>query len=134
MFQACQMKKALTNYFYKQIVCWYYRTLQQHKKAATLRLKQHVPTSIWKKSSTVREQPHRMCKNITSKVDCESAIAQHLITNPECAKTYTDDNLRTIGQARSSFHLGVLGSVYIKTQNPVLCRQKEIVFSLKPFN
>ena len=57
-----------------------------------------------------------------------------LITNPECAKTYTDDNFRIIGQARSSFHLGVLESVYIKTQNPVLCRQKEFVFFLKLFN
>ena len=36
-------------------------------------------------------------------------------------------------QARSSFHLGVLESVYIKTQNPVLCKQKEFVFSLGLF-
>ena len=75
-----------------------------------------------------------MCKNISSKITCESAIGQHLITNPEWAKTYTDDNFRIIGQARSSFHLGVLESVYIKTQNPVLCKQKEFVFSLKLFN
>ena len=93
----------------------------------------NVPKSIRKKSSTVREQPPRMCKNISSKINCESAIGQHLITNPECAKTYTDDNFRIIGQARSSFHLGVLESVYIKTQNPVLCRQTEFVFSLKLF-
>ena len=45
-------------------------------------------------------------------------------------QTYTDDNFRIIGQARSSFHLGVLESVYIKTQNPVLCKQKEFVFHL----
>ena len=72
-----------------------------------------------------------MCKNISSKINCQSAIGQHLIRNPECAKTYTDDNFRIIGQARSSFHLGVLKSVYIKTENPVLCRQKEFAFSLK---
>ena len=64
---------------------------------------------------------------------CDSAIGQHLITNPECAKTNTDDNFRIIGQARSSFHLGVLESVYIKTQNPVLCKQKEFVFSFRFF-
>ena len=75
-----------------------------------------------------------MCKNISSKINCESAIGQLLITNPECAKTYTDDNFRIIGQARPSFHLGVLEAVYIKAQNPVLCRQKEFVFSLKLFN
>ena len=94
----------------------------------------HVPTSIRKKSSTVREQQPRMCKNISFKINCESAIGQHLITNPDCAKTYTDDNFLIIVQARSSFHLGVLESVYIKTQNPVLCRQKEFAFSLKLFN
>ena len=97
------------------------------------RIKQHVPTSIRKKNSTLREQRPRMCKNISSKINCESAIGQHLITNPECAKTYTDDKCRINGQTRSSFHLGILESVYIKTQNRVLCRLKEFVFSLALF-
>ena len=74
-----------------------------------------------------------MCKIISSKINCESAIGQHLITNPECAKSYTDDNFRIIGQARSSFHLGVLESVYLKTQNLVLSRQKDFIFSLGIF-
>ena len=78
-------------------------------------------------------QPPRLCKNNNSKITCESAIGQHLLTNPECAKTYTDDNFRIIGQGRSSFHLGVLESVYIKTQNPVLCKQKDFIFSLGIF-
>ena len=85
------------------------------------RIKQHVPTSIRKKSNTIREQPPRLCKNNNSKINCESATGQHLLTNPECAKTYTDDTFRIIGQGRSSIHLSVLESVYIKTQNPVLC-------------
>ena len=97
------------------------------------RIKQHVPTSIRKKSNTVREQPPRLCKNNNSKINCESAIGQHLLTNPECAKTYTDDNFRIIGQGRSSFHLSVLESVYIKTQNPDLCKQKDFIFSLGIF-
>ena len=49
-------------------------------------------------------------------------------------QTYTDDNFRIIGQARSLFHLGVLESVYIQTQHPVLCRQNEFVCALKLFN
>ena len=89
--------------------------------------------SIRKKSNTLREQPPRICKKSNSKINCESAIGQHLIANPEFAKTYTDDNFRIIGQARSSFHLSVLESVYIKTQNSVLCRQKGFVFSLGLF-
>ena len=51
------------------------------------RIKQHVPTSIRMKNTT-REQPPRMCKNSISKVKSDSAIGQHLTTNPECAKTY----------------------------------------------
>ena len=99
----------------------------------TDRIKQHAPTSIRKKSNTVREQPPRLCKKNNSKINCESAIEQHLLTNPECAKTDTDGNFRIIGQARSSFHLSVLESFYIKIQNPVLCKQKDFVFSLRIF-
>ena len=47
------------------------------------RTKEHVPASIRKKSSTVREQPPRMRKNNNSKTNCESAIGRHLITSPE---------------------------------------------------
>ena len=86
------------------------------------RMKQHVPMSIKNKSNTVREQPPRVCKNNNSKINCESAIGQHLLTNPECAKTFTDDIFRIIGQARSSFHLSVLESVYIKTQTKSISR------------
>ena len=86
------------------------------------RIIQHVPTSIRKNSNTAREQPPRICKHNKSKINCESTIGQNLIANPERAKTYVDENFRIIGQARSSFHLSVLESVYINTQNPVLCR------------
>ena len=87
------------------------------------RIKQHPPTSVRKKRYAAGEQPPRICKNNKSKINYESAIRQHLIANPECAKTYTDDNFRIIGQARSSFHLSILDSVYIKTQNSILCKQ-----------
>ena len=90
------------------------------------RKKQQVPMIIREKISTVREPPACMCKNISSKITCELAIGQHLVTNPECAKTYTDSNFWIIGQT-TSFHLGVLESVYIMTQNPVLCGQKDSV-------
>ena len=60
--------------------------------------------------------------DVSSLFILDSAIGQHLINNLECAKTYSDD-FRFIGQARSSFHLSVLESICIKTQNPVLCKQ-----------
>ena len=86
------------------------------------RINQHVPTSIKTKSTITGEQPPCMCKTSNSKMKSDSAIRQHLITNPECAKTYTDDTFRIIGQARSSFQVRCLESVHIKTQNPVLCK------------
>ena len=82
-----------------------------------------------KQDIIIGEQPPRMSKYSNSKIKSDSAIGQHLIKNPECAKTYSDDNFWIIEQARSSFHLSVLESVYIETQNPVLCKQKEFIFS-----
>ena len=64
-------------------------------------------------SNAARGQPPCICKSSNSKIRCES---------------YTEENFRLIGQARSSFHLSVLKSVYIKTEKTeitaVLCRQK----------
>ena len=63
----------------------------------------------------------------------DSGIGQHLNKSPECTKTYSDDNFRTIGQARWSFLVSVLESAYINTQNPVLCKEQEFIFSLGLF-
>ena len=66
-------------------------------------IEQNVPTSIRTKNTTTREQPPRTCKNSISKMNSDSAIGQHLLTNPECAKTYTDDNFRIIGKQDRPF-------------------------------
>ena len=99
--------------------CYVGRTTQRLED----RIKQYLPMSTRTKNNMIREQPPFMCKNSISKIKSDSAIGQHLITNPECAKTYTDDNLRIIGQARSSFHLSIFESVYTQTQNPVLYKK-----------
>ena len=87
------------------------------------RIKQHVPTSLRKKTNTLREQPPRVCKGYNAIIKYDSAIG-HLIKNLECVKTYTDNNVGINGQTRSSFYLSVFESVYIKFQNPVQCIQK----------
>ena len=86
---------------------------------------------IWPTGQTldmpaVKEQPPHICKKKKSTNNCESTIEQHPSANPECGKTYADENFWIIEQARASFHLRVLESLYIKAQHPVLCRQKEI--------
>ena len=94
------------------------------------RIKQHVPSNIRNKTAPQREQPPRSCRSRNTVKTSDSAIGQHLLDNPDCEKLYNDDMFRIIGRARSSFHLAVLESIYIKTKKPPLCRQKEFVFSL----
>ena len=43
------------------------------------RIKQHVPTSIRKKSTTVREQPPRLCKNNNSKIKKSFSVCQEML-------------------------------------------------------
>ena len=94
------------------------------------RIKQHVPSNIRNKTAPQREQPPRSRRSRNTVKSSDSAIGQHLLDNPDCAKLYNDDMFRIIGRARSSFHLAVLESIYIQTKKPPLCRQKEFVFSL----
>ena len=75
------------------------------------RIKQHVLESI---KAPKREQPSRIWKNQHFQIQCDSEIGKNLFTNPECAKTYSDDSFKIIGQAKSPFHLEVSESVYIK--------------------
>ena len=95
------------------------------------RIKQHVPSTIRNKNASTRTQPKRDCKSTKSVKQCDSAIGLHLLNNKECADSYSDKNFEIIGRARSSFHLGTLEAVYIKTKQPFLCRQKEFVYSLR---
>ena len=94
------------------------------------RIKQHVPSKIRNKTAPQRKQPPRSCRSRNTIKTIDSAIGQHLLDNPDCAKLYNDDMFRIIGRARSSFHLAVLESIYKQTKKSPLCRQKEFVFSL----
>ena len=72
-------------------------------------------------------------KRTDTKPDCDSAIGQHLLDNDRCALNYDDERFSILAAARSSFHLNLLEATYIKTRRPVLCRQKEFVYTLKLF-
>ena len=50
------------------------------------RIKQHVPSHIRNKTHPKREQPPRSCKTKITTKTCDSAIGQHLLENPDCAK------------------------------------------------
>ena len=61
----------------------------------------------------------------------DSAIGLHLLQNPPYAQHYDDSKFSILAQSRSPFHLSAVETTFIRTSNPVLCRQKEFVCSLK---
>ena len=98
------------------------------------RIKQHVPQWLRQQLTRPRRsQPHRSCKRTDTKPDCDSAIGQHLLDNDRCALNYDDKRFSILAAARNSFHHNLLEATYIKTRRPVLCRQKEFVYTLKLF-
>ena len=75
----------------------------------------------------------RSCKPIKSfKAETSfSAIEQHLLQNPTCAREYNDNKFSILARGRISFYLSTLEATYIKTSKPNLCKQKEFVYGLK---
>ncbi len=83
------------------------------------RVKQHVLSSTRKKTVPQREQPSPASKPKSS-LKHDSAIGQHLLDNPECAKAYSENCFRIIGRARSTFHLAILESVHKNQGSPIV--------------
>ena len=88
------------------------------------RIKQHIPKNILKVLGT----------NKKPKSKPSSAIAQHLLKNISCGKQYQPSMFTIIGNGRSKFHLQVLEALHIVGMDPLLCRQKEFVYSMLLFN
>ena len=99
------------------------------------RIKQHVPNFIRRKQQPTKILPERKCKirSIATHQQCGSAIGLRLMQNPECALQYSNDQFSILAKARSMFHLSILEATYIKIRKPILCRQKEFVYSLQIF-
>ena len=106
------------------------RTLQRLQH----RIKQHVPKWLQQQAKRpTRSQPSRSCKLKRNNPDCDSAIGQHLLDNEQCAANYNNKHFKILAVARNSFHLCLLEATFIKTKHPVLCKQKEFVYTLKLF-
>ena len=67
----------------------------------------------------------------TPSVYCDSAIGQHSLESEECSKHCSDAQFSILATARPSFHLSSLEATYIKFLHPILCRQKEFIYSLQ---
>ena len=97
------------------------------------RIKQHVPKWLRQHTAYQRVQPNRACKRKQPTPKCDSAIAQHLLENNQCAANYNDDQFSILDTARSPFHRSLLEASYIKVRRLNLCKQKEFVYTLKLF-
>ena len=96
------------------------------------RLCQYVPKFIrTAQIPNSRDISTRSGKSSISVMFCESAIGQHLLDNPMCAKNYSDENFTILSFGRLFFHLSALEAVHIKLWKPNLCRQKDFVYKLK---
>ena len=75
----------------------------------------------------------RNCKAKTplNQLECDSAFGLHLLQNPDCAAHYHDRQFSILSKARTQFHLAALEAIFITTQQPILCRRKEFVYSLQ---
>ena len=98
------------------------------------RIKQHGPKSIrYGTSSPKHDLPIRKCKYSTQiqSLTHDSAIGLHLLRNPTGAQHYDDSMFSILTKGRSPFHLSALEAIFIKTSNPILCRQKKFFYNLK---
>ena len=100
------------------------------------RIKQHISKSIRSfSSSQKRLLSASRCKPSTQTntefFRSDSAIALHLLQNPVCAQHYDESRFSILAQGRSPFHLSALEATFIKTSKPALCRQNDLVYSLK---
>ena len=61
----------------------------------------------------------------------QPSIAQHLSVNVYCVRCYSDECFTVLSRGGSRFHLAVLEAVYVHTQQPVLCKQKQCLAPLQ---
>ena len=118
-----------------EIVCWFCQCTPSCKYIETCRLNyfDHVwgqnpwRHRVWEYEFGRIRRLLRIKKKITS------AIGQHLLENPECANTYSDELFSFVARGRNDLQLSILESLFIQTHRPVLCKQKEYLYKSKLF-
>ena len=65
----------------------------------------------------------------TQSLASDLAIGLHLLQNVFCPQHYNGRRFYTLAQGRSRFHLSALEAAFIKTSNPFLCRQTNLIIA-----
>ena len=87
------------------------------------RINQHLPKSLVKILGTPRSR-------LSSS---SSAIAQHLCWSQPCGEKYDSNQFTILARGRTAFHVSILESLYIARRRPILCKQKQYVYTTKLF-
>ena len=93
------------------------------------RINQHVPVNLRKRICDGPVSTNTRGQKAKRTYKGSSAIGQHLVENPECGRSFKDDQFTILSRARSEFHLSVLEAVYILSLKPPLCKQKNFVYT-----
>ena len=97
------------------------------------RITQHIQKSIRNKEKPTKVLLRRDCKAKIplNQMECDSAIGLLLFQNPDCDVHHHDRQFSILVKVRIQFHLAALEAIFIKTQQPILCRKKKFVCSLQ---
>ena len=77
----------------------------------------------------MRFRPGRTYTKLRSKtplnqLECNLSFGLHLLQNPDCAVYYRDRQFSILAKARTQLHVAALKAIFVKTQPPILFRQK----------
>ena len=62
------------------------------------------------------------------------SIGEHLINNRNCANSFSVDWFSVESKSHSLYHLKILETLYILTNKPALCKQREGLLGLNVIN
>jgi len=98
-----------------------------------------VSESVWPKRDCkkVSDVPDGVVSSVSSSTcgnrQYDSAVACHLVENPDCAAVYSDECFTILSRVRFRRYLNVLEAIYINTRQPRLCKQRNSVTELRLF-
>ena len=91
------------------------------------KIRQYVPKFIRTgQIPNSRNISTQFSKSLIPVMFSQSAIGQHLLDNPICAKNYSDGKFTIFSFGRSSFHLFALEAVCIKSCKPIYPSKKSL--------
>ena len=59
-----------------------------------------------------------------------SSIAEHMINSRECVADFNADRFSILNRSHSIFHLKVLETLYVRSLQPSLCKQRDCLLGL----